>query len=353
MADEDKESKTEQPTQKRINEAQRESGPPHSRDFTATVTLIVGIVTLYAAGGFMVGLLQGFWREIFTLSGTYSLDNGGVEKILIRSMLTTGVVLAPFMIAVTAAGLMAAVSQGVSFNFDRLSLKLNKLNPLEGFGRIINKQAAVEGLKSVLKIIIVGYVAYRVVKNEMVDIAGLSEGGIEGIATFFARASLRLVLHTCGVLLVLALLDLFFVKWFFLQNLKMTKQEVKEERKQSDGDPHIKQKMKQMHMERLRRRLRKVVPTADVIVTNPTHFAVALRYDRSTMVAPVVIAKGMDEMALKIKDIAREHRVMMVENRFLARELYAQVKEGEAIPEGLYAAVAEILAYVYSLKGKL
>ena len=154
-------------------------------------------------------------------------------------------------------------------------------------------------------------------------------------------------------MLVLSALDLAFIKWRFIQSLKMTKQEVKEETKESEGDPQIKGKIRRMQFEQSRRRLKQVIPTADVIVTNPTHFAVALKYDRDKMGAPIVIAKGVDHMAQQIKAIARESKVMLVENRFLARELYAQVKEGQEIPEALYAAVAEVLAYVYSLKGKI
>jgi len=133
----------------------------------------------------------------------------------------------------------------------------------------------------------------------------------------------------------------------------MTKQEVKDESKDAEGDPQIKGKIRSMRLAQHRRRLRKIIPTADVVITNPTHYAVALKYDRISMGAPVVLAKGVDYLALRIREIAQEHKIMLVENRFLARELYAQVKEGEEIPESLYAAVAEVLAYVYSIKGKI
>ena len=151
----------------------------------------------------------------------------------------------------------------------------------------------------------------------------------------------------------MGVMDLMFVKWRFIENLKMTKQEVKDEMKDLEGDPQIKGKIRSLRLAQHRRRLRKIIPTADVVITNPTHYSIALKYDRDTMAAPVVIAKGMDYLALKIKEIAREHKVMLGENRFLARELYAQVKEGDEIPEALYAAVAEVLAYVYSIKGKI
>jgi flagellar biosynthetic protein FlhB len=154
-------------------------------------------------------------------------------------------------------------------------------------------------------------------------------------------------------MIVQAVLDLAFVKWNYLQNLKMTKEEVKKEAKDTDGDPHVRGRQKKLRYERAYRRLRQIIPTADVVVTNPTHYAVALKYDRNRMGAPVVLAKGVDHLAQRIKAMARENNVMLVENRFLARELYASVKEGQEIPESLYVAVAEVLAYVYGIKGTM
>ena len=154
-------------------------------------------------------------------------------------------------------------------------------------------------------------------------------------------------------MIVLGLFDMLYVKWRYTENLKMTKQEIKDEQKESDGNPETKSKIKRVQFQMARRRMTKIIPLADVIITNPTHFAVALKYDRMKMAAPIVLAKGMDLMAEAIKKIAREHKITLVENRFLARELYDQVKENEPIPEKLYAAVAEVLAYVYKLKGKV
>jgi flagellar biosynthetic protein FlhB len=199
----------------------------------------------------------------------------------------------------------------------------------------------------------VAYVAYRTLRQETEGIVFLGGRDITEIIDSFGHIAFKLILHIGGILLVLGILDYFFVRWRFTQNIKMTKHEVKEESKETEGDPQIKRKMRSIHMERARRRYLQIIPTADVVITNPTHFAVALKYDRERMYAPVVIAKGADYLAQKIKEIARENKVMLVENRFLARELYAQVKEGEAIPEALYAAVAEVLAYVYGLKGKI
>jgi len=354
MSDQDKESKTEQPSAKRREDALKDGGAPQSRDLSSTVSLLVGVITLNITGSFMVANLKGHWREMLGGLNNYQLTDARVYNLLLKVLFTLGWTLAPFTLVVMIAGVAASVSQtGFSFNTERLGIKLNKINPLEGVKRFFNKQAGMEGAKALVKILIVGFIAYRVLRDEVNNLIFLSDGDVQGIFEFLSHLSFKLVLHTCGVMLILAVIDLAFVKWNYLQGLKMTKQEVKEEHRQSEGDPAVKGKIKRMQFEQARRRLKKIIPTADVVITNPTHFAVALKYDRERMVAPMVLAKGADQMALRIKTLARESNIMLVENRPLARELFAKVKEGEEIPEVLYTAVAEILAYVYGLKGKI
>jgi flagellar biosynthetic protein FlhB len=351
---EDKHSKTEQPTGKRLSEARKKGNIPRSMEMSATVGLLAAIIALYSTGSFMFSTLKRSSSELLANVGTYELTQAGAYSIMLKHFAILATVLGPFLLVVVVAGLAVNFSQGgVNFTTEKLTLDFNKLNPLEGVKKLFNKDSAFQVVKSFLKIVIVGYVGYRILREEVNDIVTLTESDIQGIIDFVGHISFKIVLHTCGVMLILAILDLVFVKWRFIENLKMTKQEVRDEHKESEGDPKVKGRIKQMQFEHARKRLKKIIPTADVIITNPTHFAVALKYERDTMMAPVVIAKGADNLAQKIKEMAREHKVMLVENRFLARELYAQVKEGEAIPESLYAAVAEVLAYVYSLKGKV
>ena len=353
MSDEDKHSKTEQPTAKKLEEAKKK-GVPFSKDLTSTVTLIAAMVALYSTGGFMFSTLKQTSADLLGSMGAFELTEASVEHLLVKLSLVIFSVLAPFVLVVIIAGVCTTMVQvGFSINSERLDFKPEKLNPVENFGKLFNKDSVIEMFKAILKIIIVGYMAYKILRDEMDGIIFLSETDIAGTLELVKHLAFKIVLHTCGVLLVLGALDLAFIKWRFIQKLKMTKQEVKDEHKESEGDPQIKGKIRQMQFENARRRLRQVIPTADVVITNPTHYAVALKYDRETMAAPVVLAKGVDHMAQTIKTMAREHHVMLVENRFLARELYAQVKEDEPIPESLYAAVAEVLAYVYSLKGKM
>jgi flagellar biosynthetic protein FlhB len=263
--------------------------------------------------------------------------------------------LAPLIITIIATSVLSNLVQDdgkLEFRLSRLKVSFGKLNPLNGFGRLFNKDALVEMLKSLLKLSVVAWIAYGVVRDEMQNITFLAEADIQTIFNFVGHIAFKIVTHTCGIMIVLGIIDMLYVKWRYIENLKMTKQEVKDETKDSEGNPQVKRKIKQLQFQAARRRMVKIIPMADVVITNPTHFAVALKYDRQKMAAPIVLAKGMDIMAEAIKKIAREHNITLVENRFLARELYDQVKENEPIPEALYAAVAEVLAYVYKLKGK-
>jgi len=349
----DKHSKTEKPTAKKLDEAKKK-GVPHSRDLTSTVTLIAAMVALYTTGGFMFTTLKRTSGELLGSMGTFHLTEASVEHLLIKLFLVFLSVVMPFMLVVVISGLATTMVQvGFSMNSERITFKLDKLNPVTNAQKLFNKDSLVEMLKAVLKIVIVGYMSYKIMRDEMDGLLFLADTDLAGILEVFKHLAFKLVLHTCGVLLILGVLDLAFVKWRFIDNLKMIKQEVKDEHKESEGDPKVKGKIRQMQFQQAQKRLRKVIPTADVVVTNPTHYAVALKYERETMAAPLVLAKGVDHMAQTIKAIARENNVMLVENRFLARELYAQVKEGQPIPESLYTAVAEVLAYVYSLKGKI
>jgi len=353
MADDDKHSKTEKPTGKKISEAKSKGSVPRSREMTSAVSLISAMIALYATSGMILTTLKRNMQELFGSLATVDLSYSGAHTLMIKEFGYIAVILLPFILIVAGAGLLVEMSQGgINISTEKLKFDLGKLNPINGMSKLFNKDSIFEVAKSFLKLAIVSYMAYKILTEEMDGIIYLVDRDLSGILEFIGHLSFKIVLHTCGVLIVLAVLDLAFVKWRFLDNLKMTKQEVKDEHKNAEGDPAIKAKLKQKQFQMARRRMRQIIPTADVVVTNPTHYAVALKYDRTRNAAPLVLFKGVDLMALQIKIVARENNVMLVENRFLARELYSQVEEGSEIPEGLFAAVAEILAYVYSLKGK-
>jgi len=339
---------------------------------------------LYVFGSFMMGAISRQSAEILGNVGSFELTEKNIYMLVLRLFFLIVLVLAPLVITIVVTSITSHVVQdggrfefrwerlsldinklnplngfgrlfnktALVFRWERLSLDINKLNPLNGFGRLFNKTALVEIIKSFLKLLVIGWIAYRVLADEVQNITLLAEADMVTIVSYMGHVAFKIVVHACGIMLIISILDLMYVKWQYTDNLKMTKQEVKDENKEQEN-PEIKGQIKKMQFQTARRRMTKIIPTADVVITNPTHFAVALKYDRQRMIAPVVLAKGADIMAQAIKKIARENKVVLVENRFLARELYEQVDENEAIPESLYAAVAEVLAYVYRLKGSV
>ena len=319
-------------------------------------TLLAGIVVLYLLGSYLMNGLKSTTVQVYSQIGTFELTEQNVYTMMLRIFGVLFMLLAPVILAVMSTGILAHIVQDsgrLDFQWGRITFDISKLNFISGFGKLFNKEALVEILKSLIKIFVIGWIAYQVLRDELQNITVLAESDVNGILSYTGHVAFKIVTHTCGIMIVISILDMAYVKWRYIENLKMTKQEVKDETKDMEGNPEIKGKIKRLQFQAARRRLTKIIPTADVVITNPTHFAVALKYDRSRMVAPMVIAKGADEMALAIKEMAREHKVTLVENRFLARELYDQVAENQEIPESLYAAVAEVLAYVYRLKGAM
>lgn len=354
MADQDKHSKTEEPTGKKLEDARNKGNIPRSKELSSSITLLAGIITLYVSGGYTLRILKKTTTDILGGMGTFQVTHEGIQGLIFQMGINGLLSLLPFFLVMIIVGVVVNFGQGgLVFSLDKLEVSFDKINPVKGLGRIFSKDGLFEGAKSIVKILIAGYVGYKILKDEVISMTYLVEKDLPGILEYVSRLSFKIVLHISGVMLVLGILDLVYVKWRHIENLRMTKQEVKDEHKNSEGDPQVKGKLRSMRMAQARRRLNKIIPTADVIITNPTHYAVALKYDKTAMTAPTVLVKGADYLALRIKEIARENKVILVENRFLARELYAQVKEGEEIPEALYAAVAEVLAYVYSMKGKL
>jgi flagellar biosynthetic protein FlhB len=319
-----------------------------------SLTLLAGILILNLLGSYLVHGLQNTTIEVYSKIGSFELTEQNVYVLMLKIFGVILLLITPIILTIMITGIVTHVVQDngrLDFQWGRLELKFSKLNFIDGFGKLFNKEALVEILKSMIKIFVIGWIAYRVMRDEMQNITVLAESDVNGILAYTGHVAFKIVTHTCGIMIVIAVLDMVYVKWRYIENLKMTKQEVKDENKDLEGNPQVKSKIRQLQFQAARRRLTKIIPTADVVITNPTHFAVALKYDRSKMVAPTVIAKGADEMALAIKEMARENKITLVENRFLARELYEQVAENQEIPEALYAAVAEVLAYVYRLKG--
>ncbi|MGD8524441.1 MAG: EscU/YscU/HrcU family type III secretion system export apparatus switch protein, partial [Desulfobacterales bacterium] len=234
---------------------------------------------------------------------------------------------------------------------EAIGFKFSKLNPISGMKKFVSLKSLVEVAKSILKLAFVGGIAYSVIVKDMKLFPSQIQKGVGEIFLFIAVLAFKIFLFVCLALIVLAVLDYVYQRWQYEQNMKMTKQEVKDERKQTEGDPKIKARIRSMQLEIAQRRMMESIPEADVVITNPTQLAVALKFDASDMIAPRVLAKGAGFIAERIKGIARAHDVPIVEDKPLAQAMYQMVEIGDYIPVELYQAVAEILAYVYRLKG--
>lgn len=345
--------KTEDATPKRKAEARKKGQVAKSVEINSAFAILAAFLALKVIGVYIYDELATYMRLIYVSFSIADFTINSVQKIFFDFGIVFLKTSLPIMFAILITSISINFFQvGFNFSLEPLMPQLDRLNPLSGFKRIFSKRSLVELLKSIFKIAIVGYFIYNFIIAETEHLPQLIGAELFDSLKITAALILDLVFQISGVMLVLAALDFFYQHWEHNQSLKMSKQELKEEYKQTEGNPQIKGKIKERQRAMAMRRMMQEVPKADVVVTNPTHFAVALKYD-NTMAAPMIVAKGQDIMAMRIKDIAKEHRVTIVENKPLARALYGSTEVGDIVPQELYKSVAEVLAYVYRLKKKL
>jgi flagellar biosynthetic protein FlhB len=350
---EDAGDKTEAPTPRRRQEAREQGNIARSADLSSAALLVGMLVLLKWYGEGIVRALRSIMGGMLAPSSLSDFSPGSAGHSFAGALVMVGRSLAPLFLGAMLIVVVVNMAQvGLNFNLAKLQPNLGALNPLKGAGRMFKPQSWVQFVFNLFKLVLVGWVAYSAVAGKIGEIAMAQ--GLEFQQIFHLGASLvySIGLRIGIVLLVLALLDYVYQRFRIEKELKMSKQEVKEEMKRMDGDPRVKQRRRQIAMQMATQKLKKDVPTADVVVTNPTHYAVALKYDKANMHAPKVVAKGQDYVALRIREIAAASGVPILERPPLARSLYATVEVGHEIPEDFYAAVAEILAYVYELTGK-
>lgn len=341
--------KTEDPTAKRQADARNKGQIAKSTELSGAFVMLAGFWGLKMLGSSVYEEICNYMTYIFNHMNQ-GVDTETVMQLFIGIIIVLAKTAFPIMGMIMAVGLFINFMQvGINFTTEPLGFKLENLNPINGMGRIFSKRALVELVKSIFKILIIGSFVYNFLKDEILQIPKLLYLDLAASLPNIADVIFSLAFKIIGVYFILSVFDYAFQKWSTFQSLKMSKQEVKEEFKQMEGDPQIKGKIRSKQREMAMSRMMQEVPNADVVVTNPTHFAVALKYDRG-MPAPQVVAKGQDFVAQKIKDTAREAGVTIVENRPLARALYASVEIGDTVPKELYKSVAEVLAYVYRLK---
>lgn len=346
--------KTEKATPKKKQDSRKKGQVAKSQDVNASINLLTVFLLLLFIGPFMLEKISSLLIEFFQNSMLVQVTEESASLLLIEVLKEMGLILAPILAAALIAGVAANYMQiGFMFSTETIQLKLEKLDPIKGFKRIFSIRAIVELLKSILKISVVGLVTFIVIWQRMDEIMVLSKKSIGNAMTTLADITVKVGIYASIALLVLSLLDYLYQKYDYEKNIRMSKQDIKDEYKNIEGDPLIKSKIKQKQREMAMQRMMQEVPKADVVITNPTHYAIALKYDDQKSDAPYVIAMGVDFVAQKIKYVAKENDVVMVENRPLARALYDQAEIGQAIPEEFFKAVAEILAFVYKTKGKI
>ncbi len=342
--------RTEPATPRRREDARNEGKVCKSSDINSAVTLLASLLVFRVAGPYLYEGLTSLAKQTFS---TLHKQEIGMDQAggMMMSLMMSGLRLCmPIMLAAGAVAVTANVLQvGLKVTPKAIAWDSNRINPVRGIASLVSLRSAVELLKSLAKVLVVGIVVYLFLKDEMPKLTDLADMPVAAGASMLGGMCWRLLAQACIVLLVIAVLDYLFQRFQYEQSLKMTKQEVKEEYKRTEGDPAIKGRVRQRQRELARSRMVQAVPKADLVLVNPTHYAVALKYDPNEMPAPIVLAKGQRLMAQKIRDIASANGIPIIENPPVTRMIYKMVEVGQQIPEELYQTVAEILAYVYKL----
>ncbi|HHT9144436.1 MAG TPA: flagellar biosynthesis protein FlhB [Candidatus Wunengus sp. YC61] len=343
--------KTEQPTGKRVGKARSKGNIAFSPDLNNAVVLLAGIALLYVLGVITYNSLNNTMKLTLENLSLKDFNQSTAIEICTTHIYGLAKILFPILGGLLLIGLAISYYQtGFMCSFEALKFDINKLNIIAGAGKLFSTKSCIKLFFSVLKLLVVGGLAFLIIKKEFNDLMHAFDLGLAQIFGMLTKSMYTLSLRISVALLILAVLDFFYQKWQYKRSLRMTKQEVKDEGKETEGDPLIKGKIRAVQRQMAMKRMMAAVPTADVVVTNPTHYAVVLKYESTGMKAPKVVAKGADLLAKRIKDIAKKHNIPLVEDKSLAQTLYKTVEIGKEIPQKLYYAVAKVLSYVYQLK---
>ena len=353
MADDGTGEKTEDPTPKRKEEAREKGQVAKSQELSSAFVLMGGFLVLYIMFDDIINYLMKRMRMTFSMNEVPVLDMTSSFNLIMENFYHIAQMVAPVMLAsAIIGGLINFVQVGPLITGEPLKPKLSNINPIEGFKKLFSLKSIVELLKSLAKLSIIIILSYNPVKNSWQEIIGISQRGLNSAVLFFGNLIFEIALRIALFLIFVGVADFFYQRWEHKKNLKMSKYEVKQERKEREGDPQLKQKRKEKQKEMSLNRMMSAMEEADVVVTNPTHIAVALKYDIDEMEAPVVLAKGEGYTAKRIKEKAKDLDIEIVENKPLARSLNKMSEIGEEIPVDLYQAVAEVLAFVFKNDNK-
>ena len=354
MADESFQERTEQATPRRRRKARERGQVARSADLTAAGMICLGFTALFMVGPQLVDRLRDMMRHTMANAPTIALSDPTFRIVMINSVGDFLITMAPLFIAMAALGLAINVLQvGFKISPKAMELKLEKLNIVSGLHRLFSMKSAVQLVRDPLKLAAIGLIGYLAIRSEFESFALLPDLSIAQLGATLARLTLVISLKIGVAMLVIGILDFLYQRYDYEKSIRMSRQEIRDEMKDTEGSPEVKARTRQIQRQMARQRMMAAVPVADVVITNPTHLAVALKYDPSEMNAPTVLAKGQRLIAEKIKQIAREHGIPVIEDKPLARAIFKMCEVGDLIPDKLYRAVAEILAHIYRLRGKV
>ncbi len=355
MSEENDDSqKTEDPTPKKLEDARRKGQVPISREINNWVMLLAGTVVILGFGPAMMEDIMALLRTYFEQTALLPPSPGGLQFAVVEALKEILFILAvPLLFLMIAAFIGPFIQVGPIFAPEIIKMDLSKISIVKGFGRLFSMKSIMEFVKGILKLAIISVVGIIILTPFYGSVEHMVGLPIAAAADELKSLTTRLLVGILVVLFVIALIDLLYQRYEHNKKMRMTKQELKDEYRQSEGDPHVKAKLRQIRQERARARMMQAVPGADVVITNPTHYSVALKYDPDENEAPMVVAKGVDELALRIRELAKEHDIIIMPNPPLARVLFDTVEIDEMVPPDQYKAVAEIISYVFKLKGKL
>ncbi len=348
-------SKTEKATPKKRRDERKEGNVFQSKDVVSVTFVFVSFYAIQLLFPFMYETIVDFTKEFLTFVGTTaSLDNGLAEIYSLEFVIAFAWAVLPLaLICVAVSIIMHGIQTKFLFSAKSLQPKLNRINPIEGIKKLFALRNFVELIKNLLKVIILIVIVYSLMGDYISQVMRTANMSTHAAVSFTFDMAMTIITTVTGVFAVIAFFDYLYQRWEYERKIRMSKQELKEEYKNTEGNPEIKGKIKQMQTQRARSRMMQAVPSADVIIKNPTHYAVAISYKPEKNAAPVVIAKGVEELALRIIKVGEENDVVVIENRELARSIHASTEINQEIPTELYGAVAEILVYVYKLKNNL
>ncbi|WP_208592517.1 flagellar biosynthesis protein FlhB [Gracilibacillus suaedae] len=346
--------KTEKATPKKRQDARKKGQVAKSQDVNTAILLFFVFIILLVTGDNLKSTMSDMFSKSFTEYIHHDVTEEELFSMFLDVLSQISIAIAPIMLIAIVAGLASNFMQiGFLFTTEPLKMKLNKIDPIQGAKRIFSARALVELVKSLLKIVVVGVITFSIIWINRDEMMMLADKEVHGALAFFGQMTIQMGVAAAIGLLIISVIDYAYQKYDFEKQNRMSKNDVKDEHKNIEGDPLIRSKIKEKQRQMAMQRMMSEVPNADVVITNPTHYAIAIKYDERKADAPYVVAKGVDFVAMRIKDIARNHDVVMVENRPLARALYDQVEIDEIISEEFFQAVAEILAYVYRIQKKI